>query len=104
MKMPRLFALTCLAVLAAGPALAEQEVTICQSVNSHTSCVHHQGEGSLSCRSVNGTTRCRQGDESPPPAATPDPWPDDADLGDVHVERHDGRLHLRSGDLDMDMD
>jgi hypothetical protein len=98
MTRSALFGLACL--VAAGPALAEQEVTACQTVDGHTSCVHHSGPGNLSCRTVDGRTRCTEVPD--PQLGTPLPDPDEAD-GPVVVERRDGRLHVRAGGVDVEL-
>lgn len=98
-----LLVLPLLPFLFAGPAPAES--LACQTVNGRTTCV--EGSGTLSCQTVNGRTTCTHS----PTQRLCDTrhgrvvCPGMPSLGeDVVVDTRQGRVRVRTGNVDVDID
>lgn len=99
-----LFIAVLLITFAATPSQAESR--ICQTVNGRTVCA--EGSGSLSCRTVNEDTVCEHGPAPrvPPQEALPELPPTfrGPDIPNLWVEIEEGRVRVRSGNLDIGLD
>jgi hypothetical protein len=117
-------ALSAAALLIGAPPAAQAGTLACQTVNGQTVCT--QGSGSLACQTVNGKTTCLEGpgvlscqtvngqttctttrDTAARPAPPSLPWPLGPEAGgsqDVTVEQRNGKLHVRAGGVEVDLD